>query len=172
MMIRKTHFAHGVASDAVFSNCGLYRYRLGRRWAEGPLIAYIMLLPAGGTEAIEDIAEGRCYRRSVALGFGAMVVLNLFAYRNKNRSELFAMIAPVGPDNDNVIMESCIEADQVVCAWGEWGRHMGRDRIVASNLLGAGIDLYNLGLTRSGVPRQLLTVKDSVVPGLWQAAAV
>lgn len=169
-MIEKTHFKDGISSEAIFSECGLYRYKLARKWGDGPMMAYILLLPAEGTEVIPDMVEGRCYRRAYAMGFGGVAILNLFGYRMDYRSELFDLTAPVGVDNDRVIMDTCKSAQQVICAWGLWGRHLGRDRIVGTMLAAEGIDTYHLGLSRSGVPRHVLNVRDSVQPKLWKKA--
>ncbi len=33
-------------SSAVISDCGKFRYRLDRRWADGPICGFIMLNPS------------------------------------------------------------------------------------------------------------------------------
>jgi hypothetical protein len=39
---------------ALFSHCGTFRYRLGRRWAEGPKVAFVLLNPSVANTEIDD----------------------------------------------------------------------------------------------------------------------
>ena len=68
---------------AVFSECGTWRYLLGRIWDEAlPLIVYGLLNPATADEDKSDPTNTRCERRSKALGFGGQIFCNAFGLRS------------------------------------------------------------------------------------------
>ena len=47
---------------ALFSPCGTFRYRLGRRWSEGRTVAFVLLNPSGANEHVDDQTVRRCVR--------------------------------------------------------------------------------------------------------------
>lgn len=54
---------------------------------------------------------------------------NLFALRSTDPSKLYdPSVDPVGPDNDYWLKKLQSEAKVVICAWGDIGRFMGRDK--------------------------------------------
>ncbi len=161
------------ASVAVYSDCECYRYLLTRTWDAGrPKALFIMLNPSTATEFQNDPTVERCERRARALGFGAFRVTNIFAFRATDPRVMRAQADPVGPGNDDAIIGSLAWADQVVCAWGSHGAHLGRGDAVAAVLRATDKPLYHLGLTQAGAPKHPLYIGYHVQPVLWDQAAI
>lgn len=155
-------------SEAVFSDCGTYRYRLTRSWDAGRgRLLYIMLNPSKACERKNDPTIARCQKRAELLGFGGLDVVNLFGFRATDPAELKTAPEPVGPENDAILQQACDAAACILAAWGVHGRHMGRDRAVIALLKGAGHPLHVLGLTRHGLPRHPLYVSYANRPAPW-----
>jgi hypothetical protein len=45
---------------ALFASCGRFRYRLGRRWGEGPAVAFVLLNSSTGDDVWDDPTVRRC----------------------------------------------------------------------------------------------------------------
>jgi hypothetical protein len=137
---------------ASYSSCGLYRYSLWRDWAGGAgTILWIMLNPSKADHlGNNDPTIERCERRSVALGFQRLEVVNLFGFRSPYPKALREADDPVGPLNDAGIAASAGQATMILCAWGAHGALRGRADEVKALL--AGRPLYCLGITRAGEP--------------------
>lgn len=145
---------------ARLSDCGTYRYELGRRWAPGPSLWWVMLNPSTADAEVDDPTIRRVVRFSSDAGFGAAVALNLFALRATDPRTLDGHPDPVGPDNDDALRAAAAEAlrdgGRVVCAWGA-KRVPGRVSAVLAGPLRDG-DLWCLGTTKAGHPRHPLYV--------------
>lgn len=127
-----------------------YRYRLWRRGDDpGPVLAYIMLNPSTADETEDDATIRRCLGYAEDWGFGKVIVGNLFALRATDPSELRSHDDPVGPENDDHLVEIADESDLVVAAWGHHGGYLARGRAVAEML---DATLYALGKTQTGHP--------------------
>jgi len=167
-MITRTHQKGDAPSTAVYSDCERYRYSLTRVWdPKGQKAFFIMLNPSTATEVQNDPTVERCERRARALGFGAFRVANIFAWRDTDPRKMRAAEDPVGPENDVAITEGCQWADQVICAWGTHGEHLGRGANVTALLRATGRPLYHLGLSIAGHPKHPLYIGYSVQPELW-----
>ncbi len=165
----REHQTDGLWSQAIYSRCETYRYSLTRIWsAEGPKITFVMLNPSTADELRNDPTIERCERRSRAMGYGAMRIVNLFAYRATQPAVLKAASDPVGPQNNAVLQEAANWADMVLCAWGVHGAHMDQAENVGRELRQAGHDLYHLGLTKAGHPRHPLYISYTVEPMPWR----
>ncbi|SFJ51401.1 DUF1643 domain-containing protein [Celeribacter neptunius] len=167
-MITRTHTKGDAPSTAVYSDCEHYRYSLVRTWEpEGRKALFVMLNPSTATEVQNDPTVERCERRARALGFGAFCVTNIFAWRDTDPRKMRAATDPVGPENDAAIADWAQWADQIVCAWGTHGAHLGRGAAVETLLRGTGRDLYHLGLSKAGHPKHPLYIAYSQQPELW-----
>jgi hypothetical protein len=114
-------------ADALFSPCGLYRYRLSRRWDAGrPLAAFVMLNPSTADAITDDPTIRCCVRLAEREGFGGICVVNLFAYRTPDRTLLASVPDPVGPANDRHIRAAVRASAACILAWG--GYLPDRDR--------------------------------------------
>jgi len=154
-------------SNAIFSPCGLYRYRLWRRWDDGPSVAFLMLNPSTADATKNDPTVERCHRRAVDMGFGALEVINIFAYRATDPKDLKKAARPVGPLNDQTLIEAASAAQMTICAWGSHGNFKGRDMDVRNLLKSANIKTYMLALTKHDQPRHPLYMPYSQKPVLW-----
>lgn len=169
-MITRHHQKGDAASEAVYSDCETYRYRLTRVWQpEGQRALFIMLNPSTATELQNDPTVERCERRARTLGFGAFRVLNIFAYRATDPRDMRAAADPVGPDNDASMYDSLPWADQIICAWGTHGAHLGRGPEVEAALRETGLPLFHLGLSKGGHPKHPLYIGYAVQPSAWTA---
>jgi hypothetical protein len=115
------------ASSATFSLCRKYSYTLVRRWSDGPLLHFIMLNPSTADEVVNDPTVERCERRACMWHYGGLIVTNLFAWRSTDPAELRRVPDPVGPDNDEALVEAAHRAQLIVCAWGRDGALRGRE---------------------------------------------
>ncbi|MBW4698117.1 MAG: DUF1643 domain-containing protein [Aphanocapsa lilacina HA4352-LM1] len=140
-----------VSGDALFDASGRYRYALWRRWdaAGGPLVVFILLNPSAADAARDDPTIRRCLGFARRWGFGALAVVNLFAWRTACPRALAQAADPVGSENDRVLLRVCSGAGRVVVGWGNHGGLYGRDQAVLA-LLGG--EVHCLGLTRQGRP--------------------
>ncbi|MDA1042894.1 MAG: DUF1643 domain-containing protein [Proteobacteria bacterium] len=155
-------------SAAVYSADKRYRYSLTRCWnATGPGVMFLMLNPSTATESQNDPTVERCERRARALGFGSFCVTNIFAWRDTDPALMRAATDPIGPLNDQYIVQNALSHDQIVCAWGAHGNHLGRSIQVRALISSVNRPLYHLGKTKSGEPRHPLYISYSQQPVLW-----
>ncbi|TMV70168.1 DUF1643 domain-containing protein [Thioclava sp. BHET1] len=169
-MITRSHTKGDAPSTAVYSPCEAYRYLLTRIWdPAGEKALFIMLNPSTATEVQNDPTVERCERRARALGFGGFRVCNIFAWRDTDPKKMRAAADPVGPQNDQAILDSCAWADRIICAWGSHGAHLERGARMEALLRETGRPLYHLGLTKAGQPKHPLYIGYEVQPVLWPA---
>ncbi len=167
-LITRRHRTGDVDSVAVFSACGTWRYELTRQWAQaGPRVAWVMLNPSTADERRNDPTIERCQRRSVAMGYGAMRIVNLFAFRATRPADLWRAPEPCGPDNAAALADAADWADAIICGWGAHG--VGRSGPAEGLLRASGKALYHLGLTQGGAPRHPLYVAYAREPVRWNA---
>ena len=163
-MIERQAQTDDMRSRALYSSCETYRYGLERIWGDGAPVVYVMLNPSTATELRNDPTIERCQRRAVALGFGAMRIVNLFAYRATWPGDLRKASDPVGPANDAVLAEWTWDAGMVLASWGVHGALLGRGAALAPLLDG---HVCHLGLTQDGHPRHPLYVPYAQQPTQW-----
>lgn len=136
--------------SAIISECGQYRYVLGRGpWREPDLrltssfglvlgVLWIMLNPSTADAAIDDPTILACMSFSKAWGFGRMTVGNAYALRSTDPKAIRRHPDPIGPENDVTLAKLAMSADmagsRVVVAWGA---HIDpeRERAVAQTWL-------------------------------------
>lgn len=167
-LVTRTYSDAGTDSDAVYSQCELYRYSLTRIWdVRGSRILFVMLNPSTATELRNDPSVERCERRARMMGFGAFRVCNIFAWRSTDPSILARISEPVGELNNEAILEGCTWADHILCAWGNHGKLGGRGVEVNRLIRSTGSPQYHLGLTKSGHPKHPLYIGYRVAPERW-----
>lgn len=143
--------------SADFSDDRMYRYRLTRRWADGPVLNVIGLNPSTADETQDDPTIRRCIGFARQWGFSGLVMTNLCAFRSTDPRGLIAAEHPVGPENDLWLRGEARMARLVLAAWGAHPVAVERGRHVVKHVLD-GVLLRCLGVTRSGAPRHPLYI--------------
>jgi len=146
--------------SAVLSADRQYRYELWRRWGDGDYCCFIGLNPSTADEKTDDPTIRRCVGFAKSWGYGALCMLNLFAFRATDPSDMKRAVDPVGADNDATLARRTVGAGVVIAAWGVHGAYRDRAREVITNLS----DLYCLGLTKAGHPRHPLYLPKTAEP--------
>lgn len=155
----------------VFSPDRAYRYTLWREW-EGMFpatrpgyVCFIGLNPSTADETINDPTIRRCIGFAQQWGYGALCMANLFAFRATDPREMMGAADPVGPDNNQWLLNCTVEADMIIAVWGVNGAYQNRDRQVKVLLKGGRI--HCLGLTQDGFPRHPLYMPSSAKPTIY-----
>lgn len=152
-------------SDAVFSECGKYRYTLERHWGtaldlvmtDGELhVLYLLLNPSTATAVEDDPTMTRCIAFAQELKCTGMVVCNIFAYRATDPRKMKRQADPIGEENDAWILHEAERADLIVCGWGNHGLHRNRGNHVAHTLTARGLKLWCFGITKQRQPKHPL----------------
>ena len=105
-----------LTTEARFSDDGLKRYLLRKTWdPEKPKLTIIMLAPSAASGIELDTTTQLCLNNAARLGYGSVLIANLFATLND-----FALKQAEGEDPENLsaIVESAKEADLVIYAPG------------------------------------------------------
>lgn len=147
----------------ILSPCRKYRYCLWREWDKGnqAYALFIGLNPSTADEVEDDATIRRCVGYAKRWGYGALCMVNLFAFRATDPRMLKEQDAPVGEDNDRWLVECATDAAVVVAAWGVGGSLLARDRAVMRLLDGK---LSCLALTKNEHPKHPLYLRKSLPP--------
>lgn len=147
---------------AVFDETGNYRYRLWRRWEQGlPSICFVMLNPSTADCTDNDPTISRCVNMASNWGYGAIEVVNLFAYKTTKPRDLWLAQDPIGSHNDMHIKRAAAHCSGCVIAWGNLPiSRVERSKSVLKLL--AGKNLFCLGLTKLQQPRHPLYLSNEV----------
>lgn len=147
-------------NTAVISPCGLFRYWLTRRWdAALPMLVFVMLNPSVADASVQDATIRKCMGFAQRLGYGGIVVVNLFAFRATQPNDLWRREAAhqdiIGVDNDMWLTFACLDAD-VVLAWGANARGSLRALEVERHIKATARNVYALRHTNDGIPQHPL----------------
>lgn len=144
--------------SAVVSDCGQFRYILRRLWNPSlPALGFVMLNPSTADADKDDPTIRKCIGFAERLGFGAIVVTNLFAYRATQPADLKKAGYPRGEECDWWIEKAVRESNFTVCAWGSNARGLNRPTEVLKIIQGVwGVAPRTLALTDDGIPRHPL----------------
>lgn len=147
-------------NGAVISDDGLYRYRLWRRWDDGPRMVFVMLNPSTADHSENDPTTRRCIGYAKREGCASIDVINLFALRTTKPVHLLDHPDPEGPDQE-MHWRLCLQHESIVVAvWGANARQFERVGI-RSQVLGMAQPWTNwkcLGFNDDGSPRHPLYV--------------
>lgn len=146
--------------SAVISPCGQYRYRLGRRWGDGPTMLWICLNPSIADAEIDDPSVRRMIGFAKSWGFGGFDLGNIFALRSTDPKALYSAADPIGPDNDDHLKAMASGASLVVAGWGAHGNLVDRGDSVKRMIPGMKV----LGLTKAGEPLHPLYLPKDLKP--------
>lgn len=161
---------------AIFSPCRTWRYSLTREWEKdrGRLVV-IGLNPSTADETQDDPTIRRCIGYAKRWHYGALLMLNLFAFRATDPRDMKAAADPVGPDNDEFLTVCTVGEPTVLCAWGAHGAFRDRGLAVVQALtlgtrergVGAPRNLFVLGTTKAGQPKHPLYLRADLEPRPW-----
>ena len=156
-------------SDAKLSEDGRYRWLLRREWeptSAATRVTFIMLNPSTADAEIDDPTIRRCVGYANRWGFQGLYVVNLFGLRATNPQALYKEADPIGRENDDEIMSAVVNANLVVCAWGNHGRLMNRGDYLARVMTRLHpLHVLDIGLT--GQPKHPLYLRGDLEPTPW-----
>lgn len=149
---------------ADFDPSGQYRYWLERHWQVGtPILSIIMLNPSRADHSVDDPTLRRVMGLAQGWGFGALIVVNLFAYRTPYPRQLRQVADPVGAGNDQALLAAAALGDRLLLAWGNGGSWRHRDRQVITLLQPYWHKWCAIGHNRTGQPRHPLYARRDVI---------
>ena len=155
-------------SGAAFSPCRRWRTLLWRRWDEAkPAANFLMLNPSTADELKLDPTCARARDYAERWGYGALIVTNIFAFRNTNPNQMKAAADPVGPGNDAAIVRAARRSALLVCAWGNHGAFLGRSTKILAKLKANKIALHALRVNAVGEPAHPLYLPGKLRPVSW-----
>jgi hypothetical protein len=146
--------------SAVFSDCGRFRHILRAYWdSSRPTLGWCCLNPSQAGRlgpdgfAIGDPSARKMVGFSDRLGFGSLVLANLYDFAATDPDDLKGAGYPRSPNADFWIRKMAQEAaGQVVCAWGTNARKLSRPAEVLALLRAAGACPQALRVTPDGIP--------------------
>ena len=158
--------------SAVISDCGRYRYRLDRPGAGSWSTAVIMVNPSTADATADDATIRKLKGFADRQSWGHLIIGNLFAYRATDVRELGRVQDPVGPENDEHLIQILASVDQVVCAWGPLTKQPKQWRNRYLNVLalirGAGLLPQSIGApAQCGHPKHPLMLAYDTPLVLW-----
>lgn len=145
----------GMKTGAIFSQDQRYRFALWRKWdLELPQLVVIGLNPSTATEHEDDPTVTRCTNLARREKCGALIMLNLFAFRATEPKVMLAEPDPIGLHNGTILRHYLHDPSTkiVVAAWGAHGTHLDRDWHVEKMRS----DMVCFGVNQNGTPKHPL----------------
>lgn len=153
-----------MGGGAVLSECRQYRYRLWREWGDvSKRVCFVGINPSTADEHDDDHTITKCIGFAKRWGFGALDMVNLFAWRSTDQRGLLEAADPIGVENDCRILQAFDQASRIVLAWGSGKtaavRNLVHNRVRAEVAM---LHTYgpaergHFGLTYDGFPRHPL----------------
>lgn len=156
---------------------GSYRWTLGRRWADGPVVTWIMLNPSTADRDKDDPTLRRIIAFSKSWGYGALSVVNLFPFRSSSPEDCRAWYADATEEtllqNYRYIRRETCPPIKVIAAWGAADWAMGE---ISETMPALDPEyLFCIGTNADGSPKHPLArgkhrVSDSQQPIPWRPA--
>ncbi len=158
---RTTTSGKDCVATAILSACGRYRYSLTRRWGPGKSFLCILLNPSTATADVDDNTIRKLVVIACLLGFDAIEVMNLFAFRATDPDDMMAAEDPIGPENDAHLLDAVRKSSCVLAGWGTSGDHLNRGAQVTRMLQHVGVQILCLAKNKGGTPKHPLYCKNS-----------
>lgn len=165
---------YATPGGAEISECGTYRYSLWRTWDRTlPRLSVIMTNPSTADADTDDPTIRKVIHFAKRDGcYGGIVVVNLFAYRATEPTDVTAARARgvdiVGPENNTFIEHACgpgSTAPAVLCAWGvhvpQYKHDRARELLRTPELLSHPVPLLCLGQSGGNAPKHPLYIANS-----------
>lgn len=143
--------------SAIFSECGLFRYRLERDGLpRGIVYGYLGVNGSTAGKVKNDHTVTKWHGFTLLNKGSRMIVGNLFAYCATDVRELAKAVDPIGPDNDAHLASIIKDADVLVPSWGPRAKVPKALRYrydeVEAMLVASGKPMKCFGLSKSGDP--------------------
>lgn len=146
--------------SASLSPDGKSRYTLSRVWDDNKrTLMFVMLNPSTADASVDDATIRKCIGFAQRGGYGAILVVNLFAFRARDPEDLKKAGFPYSPVDDSVIREALIEMEEndgtVCCAWGakaRWPKVAARAEQVLRIIRESGARPKALRILEDGIP--------------------
>lgn len=143
--------------DAIISDCKYYRYDLWRIWDdELPPLIVVGLNPSTADATLDDPTIRKCIGFAKRWGFGALCMLNLYAFRSTYPRILKHLKHPVGPSNDFWLKTRFEMETMILCAWGNNADPKRVGEVLG--LIPEGRRVMALKVTKKGQPQHPLYV--------------
>lgn len=159
--------------EAIFSSCMAYRYWLEWRWSDAPPMIVWMLNPSTADHQRLDNTVKGLIKRAKAWGYGAVIVINLFAYRATQPEDMKDAADPIGPANDDITRIAIARAIDggfpIICGWGNHGEFMSRDVWAMGLAAELECPLSAFAITGAGQPQHPLYIGHDVRAMPWRA---
>lgn len=157
--------------DARISACGQYRYTLSRgsRLLHpmcGPAV-FCMLNPSTADATLDDPTIRRCRGFADSWDCAGIIVVNLYALRSTDPSQLWRHDDAVGSENDEWLANVALHHKSICCAWGTNAKPE-RVRKAVEIFRDCGATLMCLGTTKDGHPRHPLYVRADAKAIEWK----
>jgi hypothetical protein len=155
-------------SDAGISADKLYRWWLFRCWAANlPLIIWIMMNPSTADHNKNDPTILKVIRYSTRWGFGAVLVLNIYAFRaSKPENMPEDLHARIGVRNNwwikLIFRYAARRKIPVICAWGV--KHQERGKVIRYFAKAYKLKLKCLEMGLNGEPKHPRWLAESLDP--------
>lgn len=156
---------------AWFTACGRYRYILGRSWnPNAKPMAVCMLNPSTADERVVDPTVRKCIHFAQRDGYGAIIVVNLYALRATDPK--FLKIGHerkedvVGRFNDAVLGQLS-KLDTAIAAWGAPKWAFVEERIAQVRAMHP--KWQCLGRSKDGHPRHPLYLPNDAAVSPWSS---
>lgn len=150
---------------AIFSPCKRYRYQLERSWGTRPsrksTVVFIGLNPSTADATNDDPTIRKCMAFARAWGFNRLIMVNLFAWRATDPTQLSAVNNPIGKQNDEHISNAVSGGSMVIACWGEYGCLLNRAEGLRARYPRR---LHCLSINNSGEPTHPLYLPATLIP--------
>lgn len=161
--------------SAVLSECQTYRFQLIRQLErESPdaarvsargTIGWILCNPSTADAEVDDQTVKKCWRYTLAWGYGSMMFVNVNPYRSTNPKLQRTPPENILVANDSWLAYSMGQCPYVIAAWGDGAIPELAQRAV--KLLHPIGPLHALHVTKSGNPGHPLYLPGDAQPQLW-----
>lgn len=148
---------------ADFSEDGVYLYKRWHKWGDQPGAVFCLINPPFPDKDHNEPVMQKCEHFARSWGCGGVEIVHLFALVTCLLKELHDSKDPVGPRNDQTILESAKAAQVFVAAWKCFGVAQARIVAVEKMLQTAGVKIMCLGTLR-GYPMYPFFAEENAKP--------
>lgn len=144
----------------IFSDDRKYRYVLIHEWdSAAPKLMAVGLNPSIANEFQLDNTLRKLKSYCTNWGFGGFYMLNLFAFRATDPTDMKLAALPIGKYNDKYLIGYAGISDKILLMYGKHGKFLNRDSAVTALLPIS--KLYYLKLNKDATPAHCLYLKNS-----------